>query len=120
MDILIVDDNPSITRSTALVLRHKGYPVSIARDGLEAIEKVRDTAFNPILMDIRMPHMNGVETFRRIKQIRPGVAVMLMTAYAMDDLIQQALDEGVHGVLYKPLDIDALLSFLEKIRGGTQ
>jgi DNA-binding NtrC family response regulator len=51
-----------------------------------------------------MPLMDGVETYRRIKKIRPEAVVMVMTAYAVEDLVQEALEEGAYGILYKPLD----------------
>jgi len=95
-NILIVDDNPSMTRTTALVLGRKGYAVEVAEDGPTAIGKVQEAPFDVILMDIKMPLMNGVEAYRRIKEIRPKAAVIMMTAYAVGDLVQQALQEGAY------------------------
>jgi len=112
--ILIVDDNQSLSRNTALILGRKGYAVETAENGLEAIEKAKDNPFNMIFMDIKMPLMDGVEAHRRIKQIQPDAVVMMMTAYAVEDLIQQALEEGAYGILYKPLDIEKVITIIEE------
>lgn len=114
--ILIVDDDPGMTRTTALILEHKGYRVDTAEDGLAAIDRVRTTPFDVILMNIKMPVMDGVETYKRIKAIQPGTAVIMMTAYAVKDLIAEALQEGAYGVLHKPLDIARLVKLIEEAR----
>ncbi len=116
--VLIVDDRPGMTRTIAMILQHKGYAVDVAPDGPTAIEKVEKAPFDTVLMDIKMPQMDGVEAFRQIKQIRPRATVIMMTAYAVDDLIQQALDEGARGIFYKPVDIDHLLEILDSHRPG--
>jgi two-component system, NtrC family, response regulator HydG len=112
--ILIVDDNQALALSTALILEYKGYTVATAAHGLEAIAMVEENPFDMIFMDIKMPLMDGVETHRRIKAIRPDAVVMMMTAYAVEDLIQQALDDGAYGILYKPVDIDKILAIIAK------
>ncbi len=116
-NILIVDDDPSMSRTTALVLGRKGYAVEVAEDGPTAIGKVQEAPFDLILMDIKMPLMNGVETYKRIKALRPQAAVIMMTAYSVEDLIQEALQEGACGVIYKPLDIERTVALIEQARG---
>ena len=114
--ILIVDDNPGMARSIALILEYKGYAVDTAPNGQEALEKVKGNPFDMIFMDIKMPIMDGVETHRRIKAIRPEAVVMMMTAYAVEDLIQQALQDGAYGILYKPLDMEKMIGIIEQAR----
>jgi two-component system response regulator HydG len=115
-NILIVDDNVSLCKTMSFVLGRKGYAVTTARDGLEAIERVKERPFDMIFMDIKMPLLNGVETYRRIKQIRPEAVVMMMTAYAVEDLVQKALEEGAYGIVYKPLDIERVIVLIEEAR----
>jgi two-component system response regulator HydG len=114
--ILIVDDNVSLGRTMSFVLGHKGYAVTTAKDGPEAIERVRKNPFDMIFMDIKMSPMNGVETYRRIKKIRPEAVVMMMTAYAVEELVQKALQEGAYGITYKPLDIERMVAVIEEAR----
>jgi len=114
--ILIVDDNVSLCRTLSLVLGRQGYAVNTAKDGLEALVRVKESPFDMIFMDIKMPLMDGVETYRRIKKIRPEAVVMMMTAYAVEDLVQQALEEGAYGIVYKPLDIGKVVTIIEEAR----
>ena len=113
-NILIVDDNVNLFKTMSFVLKHKGYDVSTAISGLEAIELIKQKSFDIIFLDIKMPTMNGVEAFKKIKRISPKTTVILMTAYAVEDLIQEALREGVHGVLYKPMNMDKLQEIINK------
>jgi DNA-binding NtrC family response regulator len=114
--VLIVDDDYSMLHTTALVLEGLGYAVDVAGDGDTAIEKARQADFDVILMDIKMPLMDGVETYKRIKAIHAEAAVIMMTAYAVEDLVAEALQEGACGVIYKPLDFERTVGLIEKTR----
>jgi len=116
VSILIVDDNISLCKSMSFILKRKGHDVTIAKDGYEAIERIKENPFDIIFMDIKMPIMDGVETYKRIKKIRPEAVVMMMTAYAVEDLVQQALEEGAYGIIYKPVDIEKVVSLIEESR----
>jgi two-component system response regulator HydG len=118
--ILIVDDNISQCKTMSFILKRKGYNVATADNGLEAIAIVKKSPFNIIFMDIKMPLMNGVETYKKIKRIRPEARVIMMTAYAVEDLIQEALKEGAYGIIYKPLDIHKVLRIVEKATKNKQ
>jgi two-component system response regulator HydG len=118
--ILIVDDNISLCKTLSFVLKRKGYAVTIAKDGPEAIERVKERPFDMIFMDIKMPLMDGVETYRRIIKIRPEAVVTMMTAYAVDDLVADALKEGAHSIIYKPLDIEKAIQLIEEAKRHRQ
>ncbi len=107
--ILIVDDDKEFCASMTDILEAKGYEVESENSGAQAIAKVKEKSFDVILMDIKMPAMNGVEAFKQIKKISPKTAVIMITAYSLEDLIKEALQEGAFGVLRKPLDIDKLI-----------
>jgi len=112
--ILIVDDNLSLVKTMSFVLKRKGYAVATAADGPEAIDKVRNAPFDVIFMDVQMPVLNGVETYREIKAVRPGSIVVMMTAYAVEDLVQEALAEGAYDILYKPIDFEKVVALIEQ------
>ncbi len=116
--ILIVDDNISLAKSLCFIMEKKGFEVTMAEDGPEAIKKAGAKSFDIILMDIKMPLMNGVEAYRKIKKISPGTVVFVMTAYAVEELVQDALEEGAYSVLYKPLDIEKTIDLVEEALGN--
>jgi two-component system response regulator HydG len=116
VSILIVDDNISQCKTMSFVLKRKGYAVAIAGDGLEALERVKESSFDMIFMDVRMPTIDGVEVYRRIKRIKPEAVVVMMTAYAVEDLVQEALQEGAYGIVYKPLDLEVVTAFIKEAR----
>ena len=99
----------------SLILSRKGYNVATTKSGMEAIKRIKEEPFDMVFMDIKMPLMNGVEAFKKIKKISPNTFVMMMTAYAVEDFVQEALEEGAKGIMYKPLDIDNLLSIVKKV-----
>jgi CheY-like chemotaxis protein len=115
LHILIVDDDRRISRTLSDILNVSGYQTTEASSGPDALEKVRTMTFDCVISDIKMPEMDGVELHRRLHAIQPGLPVMLMTAFAADVLTSQGLDEGVVGVLDKPLDINHLLGFLASL-----
>ena len=114
--VLIVDDNESLCKTLSFILNRKGYTTTIANDGPDAIKQTEETPFDLTLMDIRMPDMNGVEAFKKIKRLRPKTAVVMMTAHSVKELVQEALEEGAFGIIYKPLDIDKVISLIEEAK----
>jgi len=115
--ILIVDDNESLSKSMLFVLKRRGFTAATARDGLEALNVLKKKSFDIIFLDIKMSGLNGVETFKKIKKISSTCKVVMMTAYALDELVQDALEEGAYGILYKPLDMEEAIQMIEEVRG---
>jgi two-component system, NtrC family, response regulator HydG len=114
--ILLVDDNEEFLDSTKDVLEAEGHFVVTTNSGRTALELVESRAFDVVLMDIKMPGMNGVESFIEMKKCKPDVRVIMLTAYSIEELIRKALEEGVYAVLHKPLDMDRLLQLIGEIR----
>ncbi len=112
--ILVVDDNENFCQSVADNLEIEGYEVVTAKDGFEALDLIKKNGFMLVLMDVRMPVMNGLETFKKVKEISPDVQVIMVTAFAVEDLIKEALNEGAFGVLNKPLDFDELFTLIRQ------
>ena len=116
LSILIVDDDRRMARTVGDILKVKGYQAETAFSGTEALERIKEAPFDCVLTDIKMPGINGVELYQAIKEIHPQLAVVLMTAYSSDALIEEGLKEGVLASLTKPLDINLLLSFFSSLR----
>lgn len=112
--VLIVDDNEDLLETFSLILKRRGFNVHVAGSGAAAMDKFRAHPVDVILMDIVMPEMNGVEAFRRIKEINPKARVILMTAYSEDELVRVAMNEGVHRVVYKPLKVDRMIEMIRQ------
>jgi len=112
--VLVVDDNEDLLTTFSQILQRRGFSVETAENGVAAVDKFRTQHFDVTLMDIVMPEMNGVEAFRRIREMSPGATVILMTAYSEDELIDMALDEGAHRVVNKPIRIDQLVEMIKE------
>ena len=117
-EILLVDDNEEFLDSTKDVLEDEGYEVFTAKNGEDAIRMVGERPFEVILMDIKMSGLSGVETFIEIKKINPAVNVIMVTAYSVESLIRQALEEGAYAFLDKPLDLKKLLGLIKQIKNA--
>ena len=113
LKILVVDDDKEFSRNVRDILKLKDHEVATAYDGFKALELVKENGFDLVLMDVRMPGMDGVEAFKKIKETSPDTPVIMVTAYAVEDLIREALQEGAFGCLRKPLDFDKLFELIE-------
>jgi len=114
-NILVVDDLRSIRLTLGGILEDKGHNVVTAENGYQAIEAARKTHFDIVFMDIKMPGINGVQTFREVKKIDPRATVIMMTAYSVEDLVREALEEGAYAIVYKPFDIDKIIAIIEEL-----
>ena len=114
-NILVVDDLRSIRLTLGGILEDEGHNVVTVENGYQAIEAVRKTHFGAIFMDIKMPGINGVQTFREVRKIDPEAAVIMMTAYSVEDLVKEALEEGAYTIIYKPFDIDGIVAIIYEL-----
>jgi len=112
-NILVVDDLQSMRMTLGGILEDKGYNVVTVEDGYQAIEAVKKTHFDVIFMDIKMPGINGVQTFRKVKKIDPKAVVIMMTGYSVEDLVKRAVNEGAYTCLHKPFDIEKVITLVE-------
>jgi len=116
MKILIVDDDRRMVKTIFDILKVKGYDPIIAYSGEEALTKVESEKPDCVLMDIKMPGINGVETLKTIKELSPDIPVLLMSAYVTEAQIGEAKQHGAYTVLNKPIDIQIILSFFALLR----
>lgn len=110
--ILVVDDNAEFCRNVSDILELKHWSVVTAHDGQEALELAKDGSFDLALMDCRMPFLNGVEAFEKMKENTPEIRVILMSAYAVEEKIHKALRDGALDFLKKPIDYDRLFALI--------
>ncbi len=112
MKILVVDDDRRIVKTTCDILKIKGYEAVAAYTGEEGVGKVKADAPDCVLMDIKMPGISGVEAMKRMHEIVCTLPVVLISAYATEDLMEEAKQAGAYAVLNKPIDFQMILSFL--------
>ncbi len=113
--ILVVDDEAAIRESLKDWLMEDGYSVTLAVDGKDAIALVETFQYDVILLDLKMPGMDGLEAMRCIKEISPDSEVLMMTAYAAVDTAVQAMKEGAFDYLVKPFDPEEVELQIKKI-----
>jgi DNA-binding NtrC family response regulator len=108
ISILIVDDEFSVRDSLYNWFKMEGYRVDTAENGMEALKKLQDNPWDIVLVDIKMPGMDGMELQRQMKKIDSTMIVIIITAYATVDTAVEAMKEGAFDYLSKPIDPDKL------------
>jgi DNA-binding NtrC family response regulator len=115
LDVLLVDDERSIRLSVGDAMRAAGHRLTVAADGAEALALVESQVFDVVVSDIRLPKVDGLTVFRRVRQLSPTTDVILITAYgAVTDAVS-ALKEGAQDYLLKPFETEEILVRLERI-----
>jgi len=115
LEILIVDDDIDYADIMAEYLLIKGHNPTIVNSGKAALEKIKSVDIDVTFMDVLMPEMNGVETFKAMRKIKPRAKVIMMTGYAVDTLLDEAMDAGANAVMHKPINLKELLTILEEL-----
>ena len=115
--ILIVDDDPGTCKTLENVLTKKGYDVVISNTGEDAITKAKEKIFDIIFIDMKLPTLNGLETYLELKKINPKLIAIVITAYhqEMDDLVQEAMNNSAYTCLTKPINIEDMLVLINEI-----
>jgi len=113
--ILIVDDQKGVRRLLEELFKKEGWSVYIASDGLEAINMVQEIIPDIVLMDMKMPNMNGLESSTLILKQFPDMIIIMMTAYGGMDVVKKALEAGVKRCITKPFDILSLRDLVNEL-----
>ena len=101
-NILVVDDEKDICKALNLILSKEGYTVTEAYNGEEALERIKDRAFDIVLTDIKMDRMDGLELLKETKEVSPATSVVMMTAFGSEALAVEAMRAGAEDYLKKP------------------
>lgn len=109
---LLVDDRAEFVAIMAERLRQRGYRVAVATNGRSALEAMREQRFDGVVLDLIMPGMDGIETLTHLKELDPGVRVIVLTGHASSQYVVQALALGAADFMVKPVDIESLLARL--------
>jgi len=115
LNILVVDDEEAMRESTAAWLDSSGHEVALAESGPQALEMLDRLEYDLVLLDIKMPGMDGHELLRRIKEHHPWIMVVMITAYGSIESAVTAMKEGANDYLLKPFDPKHLVLLIEKM-----
>jgi len=106
--VLIVDDEERFRQTTAAILKRNGFEVTAVESGLQAIEEVKKDDFHVVILDVKMPHMDGNVALREILKIKPDLKVIMLTGHGTPESALEGLRDGVFDYLTKPCAIDLL------------
>jgi DNA-binding NtrC family response regulator len=113
--VLVVDDEAMVCVALTNWLQEENYLAKAVHDGPQAIARVREENWDIVLLDLRMPGMDGMEVLKQIREIAPQSVVIIMTAYASIPSAVQAMKDGAYDYVVKPLDVDQLARMLKRI-----
>jgi DNA-binding NtrC family response regulator len=112
--ILVVDDDKSIRKTLAIILREKGYMVDTAENGKEAIKKSKSKFHNLALIDIRLPDIEGTKLLTTMKETTPKMVKIIITGYPSLQNAIEAVNKGADAYILKPFNVDTVLNTIEE------
>lgn len=115
MHILVVDDEHEFLELMNNRLQKRGFTVECASNGEKALELVKDHPFDAMVLDVKMPGIDGIEVLRRVKQMKPELPVLLLTGHASVEAAMTGVETGAVDYLLKPVPINDLIMRLRDI-----
>lgn len=117
INVLVVDDEKSMREVFCDMLEDDLYKMYTAEDGIEAIKKVKKSKYDIVFLDVKMPHLTGYQTLLKIKETDPKAKVIMMTGYATEKIMKEALASEAYGCIYKPFEVKEILGIIENALG---
>lgn len=119
LDILVVDDDRDFAEALADVLEAENHRVDYCHTGEDAVALFGRKNYDLSFMDVKLPRKNGVESFLEIRSRKPGARVVMMTGYSMEQLLEEAVENGAWAVMHKPLDMMQVLQLVEAVSSSS-
>ena len=113
--LLVADDDPSIRSLLKQLLSDEGFAVLEASTGLEVVEKVKESSPDLVIMDVRMPELDGIEALSRVKATNPKTAVLIMTAFGSSNAAIRAMELGAFDYITKPFELDKISHSVKRV-----
>jgi DNA-binding response OmpR family regulator len=112
--MLVIDDEKGLRDMLVYGLTQRGYAVSTAENGREAVEKAKNDSFDLALCDLMMPEMGGIETLQHLKELNPMIEVIMVTGYATLETAVESMKHGAYDYIAKPYELDHLCRIFER------
>lgn len=120
MHILVVDDEHEFLELMQNRMQKRGFTVSVAPTGEEALDMVRQGSFDAMVLDVKMPGIDGIEVLRRVKEMKPELPVLLLTGHASIEAAMTGVETGAVDYLLKPVPINDLIMRLRDIAARSE
>lgn len=120
MHILVVDDEREFLELMHNRMQKRGFTVSVAQTGEEALDMVERNSFDAVVLDVKMPGIDGIEVLRRVKKMRPELPVLLLTGHASIEVAMIGVETGAVDYLLKPVPINDLIMRLRDIAARSE
>ena len=114
LSVLIVDDDEVMRDTLSDVLKKKGYEVSVASSGNEALSAIRKNIVDLVVLDMRLPDLDGIEVLKRVKEFDTEILVIMMTAYSDVQTAVSAMKSGAYHYINKPFELEELKLLIER------
>ncbi len=114
-NVLIIDDEVGLREFLSKALSRKGYFVTVARDGLEGLERALELYYDLVITDLRMPNVDGINCIRIIKKISPAASFIVITAFPVEDELEEIIKKDAYPCIRKPFDLENLLKVVESV-----
>src|SRR5260221_3327572 len=108
-NILIIDDEKAIRKTLSEILSYEGYKIDEAGDGEEGLKKVKEKAYDVILLDIKMPKIDGIEFLEKTKETNPDIPIIMISGHGTIETAVEAVKKGAYDYISKPPDLNRLL-----------
>jgi DNA-binding NtrC family response regulator len=110
--VLLVDDEVEFTTSLRRVLSRRGFDVEVAGDGFTALPLIAQKAYDVVVLDIRMPGMDGIHVLSEIKRLKPGIQVIMLTGHFSPAMEEECSTSGAYAHLLKPFPVLKLVDII--------
>lgn len=117
-NILIIDDNKDLADGLGMILEDEGYQVTLAYNGHDGLRSFNTGHFDMVLVDYKLPDMNGVALLREVHRKSPKVRAIMMTGFHIEQLFEEIIDDGDAEVVRKPFEIEHILEMVSQMQKG--
>ena len=115
LEVLVIDDESVICDACEMVLSEKGHTVTKSTNGTDGLRAIRQQAYDIVLLDMKLPDMDGMQILKTVLEEKPGLCIIVMTGYSSISNAVEAIKQGASDYLAKPFTAEQLLGVVQQI-----